>query len=53
MGTDKLDQIKKKAAELARDIQVYSNENQDTLCVDFDYYGCRELGWVCRIEVKS
>ena len=53
MGTDKLDQIKKKAAELARDIQVYSNLTGEELDVKLDYYGCKELGWVCRIEVNS
>ena len=53
MGTDKLDQIKKKAAELARDIQVYSNLTGEELGVKFDYYGCKELGWVCKFEVNS
>ena len=53
MGTDKLDQIKKKAAELARDIQSHSNLTGEELAVKFDYYGCKELGWVCRFEVDS
>lgn len=46
------EELAAEAAKLARAIQAYSNTAGEQLVVDFDYYGCAELGWVCRIEVK-
>lgn len=48
-----IEQIKQKAAELAAAIQAHSNLTGEELDVKLDYYGCKELGWVCKIEVKS
>ena len=48
-----VDQINQKAAELAAEIQAHSNLTGEEMGIVFSYYGCKELGWVCRIEVKS
>lgn len=48
-----IEQIKQKAAELAREIQAHSNLTGEELDVKFDYYGCKELGWVCKMEVEG
>ena len=48
-----IEQIKQKAAELAAAIQSHSNLTGEELGVKFDYYGCKELGWVCKMEVES
>ena len=47
-----IEQIKQKAAELAAAIKAHSNVTGKQLDIKFDYYGCKELGWVCRMEVK-
>lgn len=44
--------IQEQANKLAEMIRNYSNEHDKQLDVDKVYYGCKELGWVCRIEVK-
>lgn len=41
-----IEQINQKAAELAAAIQSHGNLAGEELDVKFDYYGCKELGWV-------
>lgn len=47
-----VEQIRQKAAELAAAIQAHSNLTGEELDEKFDYYGCKELCWVCKFEVK-
>lgn len=44
--------IQEQADKLAAMVQAYSNEKGRELELNKLYYGCKELGWVCRIEVK-
>ena len=45
--------IKEQANKLAAMVQAYSNAKDNPVQLDVRNYGCKELGWICRIEVKS
>ena len=45
--------IKEQANKLAAMVQAYSNNREKQVQIEVKNYGCKELGWICRIEVKS
>ena len=45
--------IREQADKLAAMVQAYSNNRDRQVQIDVKNYGCKELGWICRIEVKS
>lgn len=45
--------IQEQANKLAAMVQAYSNTKDKSVQIDVKNYGGKELGWICRIEVKS
>ena len=45
--------IREQANKLAAMVQAYSNNRDKQVQIEVKNYGCKELGWICRIEVKS
>ena len=49
---ERVEELQRRATELANDIRVCSNETGEHLSVRLMYDGCQELGWMCGIEVR-
>lgn len=45
--------IQEQADRLAAMVQAYSNQRNKSVQFEVRNHGCKELGWICRIEVKS
>ena len=45
--------IREQANKLATMVQAYSNAMDKQVQIEVKNYGCKELGWICRIEVDS
>ena len=45
--------IREQADKLAAMVQAYSNNRDSQVQIEVKNYGCKELGWVCKFEVKS